>query len=256
MPPEIAKLTNLTNLEIYNNKFTRLPPEVPKLTKLTLLNLGGNEIASLPSEILKLTNLTSLYLWGNKLTEVPLLICKMKQLIELTLTSNNLTTVPPEIGELTHLTYLDLRRNQIKSLPQEILKLGNLSRLELSHNQLPIPPETLANPEDVKTIFAALAGLVSGERLNEAKMLVVGDGKVGKSSVVEQLIYGTFNPRKQTTLGVEIDDEMQVVESEVKGAGQQIKLNIWDFGGQEIQHSTHQFLLDHSQPLPAGGGRA
>ena len=73
-------------------------------------------------------------------------------------------------------------------------------------------------------------------------MLVVGDGKVGKSSVVEQLIYGTFNPRKQTTLGVEIDDEMQVVESEVKGAGQQIKLNIWDFGGQEIQHSTHQFF--------------
>jgi small GTP-binding protein len=85
--------------------------------------------------------------------------------------------------------------------------------------------------------------LESGERLNEAKMLVVGDGKVGKSSVVEQLIYGTFNPQKQTTLGVEINDEMKVVQSEVQGEGEPVKLNIWDFGGQEIQHSTHQFFL-------------
>jgi small GTP-binding protein len=85
--------------------------------------------------------------------------------------------------------------------------------------------------------------LVSGERLNEAKMLVVGDGKVGKSSVVEQLLYGTFDLKKSTTLGVEISDEMKVVQSEVKGEGEPVKLNIWDFGGQEIQHSTHQFFL-------------
>ena len=95
----------------------------------------------------------------------------------------------------------------------------------------------------MKAIFAAIAGLLSGERLNEAKMLVVGDGKVGKSSVVEQLIYGTFSPQKQTTLGVEINDEMQVVRGQVKGEGEPVKLNIWDFGGQEIQHSTHQFFL-------------
>jgi len=31
--------------------------------------------------------------------------------------------------------------------------------------------------------------------------------------------------------------------SEVKGEGEPVKLNIWDFGGQEIQHSTHQFFL-------------
>ena len=95
----------------------------------------------------------------------------------------------------------------------------------------------------MKAIFAALAGLETGERLNEAKLLVVGDGKVGKSSVVERLIYDTFNPNKQTTLGVEINDEMQILQSEVKGKDEPIKLNIWDFGGQEIQHSTHQFFL-------------
>ncbi|HLM58703.1 MAG TPA: COR domain-containing protein [Pyrinomonadaceae bacterium] len=74
-------------------------------------------------------------------------------------------------------------------------------------------------------------------------MLVVGDGKVGKSSVVEQLLYGRFDPRKETTVGVDINDEMRVVQSEVKGEGEPVRLNIWDFGGQEIQHSTHQFFL-------------
>ena len=138
---------------------------------------------------------------------------------------------------------LDLSFNQLTTLPPEITKLTNLTSLDLSGNQLTIPPETLEDRENIKAIFAAIAGLKSGERLNEAKMLVVGDGDVGKSSVVERLIYNTFNPKKGTTLGVEINDEMKVVQSEVKGEGEPVKLNIWDFGGQEIQHSTHQFFL-------------
>src|SRR6266436_2309382 len=162
---------------------------------------------------------------------------------KLDLSDDQLASVPPVIGNLSNLIYLSISRNQLTSVPPEISKLTNLIYLGLSGNQLPIPPETLANARDVKAIFAALAGLVGGKRLNEAKMLVVGDGKVGKSSVVEQLLDRPFNPQKQTTLGVEINDEMQVVHSEVKGEGEPIKLNIWDFGGQEIQHSTHQFFL-------------
>ncbi len=220
VPPEIAKLTNLTHLELWNNDLEEVPLEVANLIHLTHLDLSGNRLGSLPLEITRLTKLTSLDLGYNYLTNVPL-----------------------EITKLTNLAYLRLRGNLLPSVPSEIAKLTNLTYLDLSSNQLPIPPETLDNPEDVKAIFAALAGLVSGERLNEAKMLVVGDGDVGKSSVVEQLIYGTFNPKKQTTLGVEINDEMKVVQSEVKGKGESVKLNIWDFGGQEIQHSTHQFFL-------------
>jgi Leucine-rich repeat (LRR) protein len=80
-------------------------------------------------------------------------------------------------------TRLNLSNNQLTAVPPEITKLTKLTKLNLSGNQLPIPPETLANSEDVKAVFAAIAGLESGERLNEAKMLVVGDGNVGKSSV-------------------------------------------------------------------------
>src|SRR5256885_427368 len=90
---------------------------------------------------------------------------------ELDLSGNQLTSLPPEIAKLTNLTSLDLSYNQLTSLPPEIAKLTNLTSLDLRENQLPTPPETLANSQDVKAIFAAIAGLESGERLNEAKML-------------------------------------------------------------------------------------
>lgn len=266
LPPEIAKLTNLTALFLQDNQLTSLPLEITALTHLTCLNLGGNRLTSLPPEITKLTSLTILTLFRNCLTSLPPEIKNLTNLTRLDLRFNDLTSLPPEIGKLTNLISLDLEatgltsvpleitnlrkltslnlsENQLTSLPPEITKLTNLITLDLRYNQLPIPPETLANPAKVKAMLAAIAGLESGERLNEAKVLVVGDPKVGKSSVVERLIYGTFNPKKETTLGVDINDEMNVVQSEMKGEGEPVKLNIWDFGGQEIQHSTHQFFL-------------
>jgi internalin A len=265
LPPEITKLTNLTSLDLGSNPLTSLPSEIAKLTNLTIFTFDRQQLTSLPPEITKLTNLTGLHLYNNELTSLPPEIAKLINLTNFDLSYNELTSLPPETAKLTSLTGLNLSSNQLTSVPPEITKLTNLTSLDLSYNeltslppeianlplthldlrnnQLPIPPETLADPNDVKAIFAALAGLVSGERLNEAKMLVVGDGKVGKSSVVERLLHGTYNPQKETTLGVEINDEMKVVQSEVKGEGEPVKLNIWDFGGQEIQHSTHQFFL-------------
>jgi hypothetical protein len=114
---------------------------------------------------------------------------------------------------------VDLSDNQLTALPPEITRLTNLARLDLRGNQLTIPPEILANPNNVKEIFAAITGLWGGQRLNEAKMLVVGDGKVGKSSVVERLIKGTFNAKKESTLGVEINDEIEVSQWEVESEG-------------------------------------
>ena len=239
---EITRLTNLTSLNLSVNQLTSLPTKITQLTNLISLDLSHNQLTSLPAEITRLTNLRSLDLRGNQLTSLPAEIARLTKLISLGLSYNQLPSLPAEITRLTKLTSLDLSANQLTILP-ELTQLPNLRELDLRRNPLPISPETLRNSYDVKAIFAALVGLETGERLNEAKLLVVGDGKVGKSSVVERLIYDTFNPNKQTTLGVEINDEMQILQSEVKGKDDPIKLNIWDFGGQEIQHSTHQFFL-------------
>ena len=266
LPPEITKLTNLTSLNLYgnrlaslpydiaelslltsldlgHNRLTSFPPEIAKLTKLTRFDFSGNQLTGLPPEITKLTNLTRLDFNGNQLRSLPPDISKLVNLTSLIASYNQLTSVPPEIAGLSKLMQLNLSGNQLTSLPRELTELTSLISLDLNYNPLPTPPETLVDRQSVKAILAAIAGLETGERLNEAKMLVVGDGDVGKSSVVERLVYNTFNQKKETTLGVEINDEMKVIQSEVKGQGQPVKLNIWDFGGQEIQHSTHQFFL-------------
>ncbi|HYH83846.1 MAG TPA: COR domain-containing protein [Pyrinomonadaceae bacterium] len=84
--------------------------------------------------------------------------------------------------------------------------------------------------------FSARGG---GKRpLNEAKLILVGRGAVGKSSIVNRLIHDTFEDVKKTE-GIRIT-EWPLTVGEKKD---DVRLNVWDFGGQEIMHATHQFFL-------------
>ena len=73
--------------------------------------------------------------------------------------------------------------------------------------------------------------------LNEAKVLLVGQGGVGKTSLVKRLVDGGFDPEENKTEGIDIR------KWHVEVDGERIRLNVWDFGGQEIMHATHQFFL-------------
>ena len=75
--------------------------------------------------------------------------------------------------------------------------------------------------------------------LNEAKLLVVGLGGHGKSSLIEFLRDGTFHKGKVATEGVKVTPWHLPGGSDGSG----LRLNVWDFGGQEIQYSTHEFFL-------------
>jgi internalin A len=68
-------------------------------------------------------------------------------------------------------------------------------------------------------------------------VLVLGQGSVGKTSLVKGLMGGKFNPRENKTEGIDIQKWQVAVDR------QDVRLNVWDFGGQEIMHATHQFFL-------------
>jgi internalin A len=262
LPSEIGQLTNLTTLNLWNNPLTVVPPEVVRLPKLTWLRLGltrlatlspeiaqltnleyfdlcENQLAALPPQIGQLTSLTELDLHANQLTALPPQIGQLTNLTELDLSDNQLTTLPPEIGQLTNLTELDLSDNQLTALPPQIGQLTNLKMLDLTGNPLPIPPEILVKVKEPATIINYYLQHEAGLRrpLNEAKMLLVGQGSVGKTSLVRRLVEGSFNPRENKTEGIDIRQWQVAVDS------QDIRLNVWDFGGQEIMHATHQFFL-------------
>ena len=158
---------------------------------------------------------------------------------ELDLSGNQLSQLPVEITKLTKLTKLDLSDNQLSELPSEITKLTNLTTLELSGNPLKTPPSEIV-AQGVQIIFEYLRQLPKKEILvNEAKLILVGQGDVGKTCLVKRLIYDKF-VEDMTTEGIDISKWEITAPTDEK---EKIKLNVWEFGGQEIYHATHQFFL-------------
>ena len=204
---------------------------------LTELDLSGNQLTQLPPEITELKNLTTLNLSWNQLTQLPPEITELKNLISLDLSGNQLTQLPPEITELKNLTTLNLSWNQLTQLPPEITELKNLISLDLSKNPLISPTPEIASM-GVEAIFTYLKQSKTSEH-NEAKLILVGNGEVGKTCLANRLINDKFM-EDQITEGIKRSEwSIPVPGSE----NSSIKLNIWDFGGQEIYHATHQFFL-------------
>ncbi|MDT4897769.1 MAG: internalin [Acidobacteriota bacterium] len=172
-------------------------------------------------------------------TELPESIGQLTQLQRLYLNNNRLTSLPESIGQLTQLRELYLDNNQLTSLPESLRNLKSLKRLTLHCNEaLALPPEALimsAKPSDILKYYF---GLRSGQHsLNEAKLILVGRGAVGKTSIVNRLVHSLFRDEKKTE-GIRITEwTVRLNEKE------DVRLNIWDFGGQEIMHATHQFFL-------------
>jgi len=249
LPPRIGQLTNLTVLYLYDNQLTSVPKELGQLTNLTELYLHNNQLTSVPKELGQLANLRELYLHENQLTRVPKELGQLTSLKTLYLYDNELTSVPKELGQLTNLRRLDLQKNQLRSLPREILDLRLEIRWEwklgqegifLWDNPLESPPvEVVKRGRDaVRQWFEALEE--EGEsRLNEVKVLLVGYGGAGKTSLVRRLRTGKFNKREVKTHGVRINDW------KVKVGDDDITVHFWDYGGQGIMQATHRVFFSH-----------
>ena len=92
-----------------------------------------------------------------------------------------------------------------------------------------------SKPSEILEYYFKVQG---GKRpLNEAKLILVGRGGVGKTSIVNQLVHNIFKPEKKTE-GINITEWNLTLNT-----NENVRLNIWDFGGQEIMHHTHQFFL-------------
>src|SRR5262249_1735226 len=130
---------------------------------------------------------------------------------------NQLSNLPEPIGQLTNLQSLDLSRNRLRSLPQSMQELKALSGLLLHGNdELGIPAEILGpdpgKDSDLEDKWAKPASILDyylrtqgkARPLNEAKLILVGRGMVGKTSLVNQLVFGKFDPKENKTEGIGI----------------------------------------------------
>ncbi|MGB7087011.1 MAG: COR domain-containing protein [Phormidesmis sp.] len=249
LPPESGRLTSLRLLALRFDQLSSLPAEIVQLTSLTSLDLSSNQLSSLPAEIGQLKSLTSLNLSSNQLSSLPAEIGQLKSLTSLVLTSNQLSSLPPEIGQLTNLTSLFLSANQLSSLPPEIGQLKKLEKLDLRGNPIPIPPEILepkefwqdvGNVTEILDFYFQTLDPEESEPLYEAKLLIIGEGGAGKTTLAKKIDNADYElqPEEKSTEGIDV-----VRWDFDHPNGQPFRANIWDFGGQEIYHATHQFFL-------------
>lgn len=181
---------------------------------------------------------TKLDLGDENITKIPAEIKELDSLIWLNLGGNKLTNIPEEIINLKKLQVLLLYDNEISELPKEIVKLRKLTSLNLDGNPLPIPKEILSDYSNPQKIINYYFKSLSGEPINQCKLVVVGEANVGKTCLINRLIYNKFEDTKSTQ-GIKIHHW----ENEIEVNNKFVHLNVWDFGGQEIMHSTHQFFF-------------
>jgi internalin A len=247
LPGTFGRLPKLLTLDISRNTFHTIPECLGCIISLQALNIARNRIQGVPESLSRLVHLQSLNLSGNRLQDIPKYLGELNELRRLDLSSNDLSVLPDSVAALS-LTYLDLTNNRLTSLPLSLGRMETLTELYLHGNSdLGIPPEILGPssrsadkaakaPRDILNYYYTWR---TGSRpLNEAKLILVGRGGVGKTSLVNVLTTGHFDVNEDTTQGIKINDWSRTLRR-----GHDVVVHVWDFGGQEMMHATHQFFL-------------
>jgi internalin A len=259
-PTSICQLMNLRSLDLSVNNIKDLPECVSQMDNLTSLDLSYNDVTSIPEAFFGMRNLTYLDLSANRLSVVSPRIAQLEQLKVLRLSNNLLKEIPEGVYALSNLKHLELRSesktlfvlvrnsiddgrtegNQIKEISSRILHMQGLEILGIDSNVSEIPP-----PEIVSKGIGAIRDYFrqieaeGRDYLYEAKLLIVGEGGAGKTTLARKIENPAYQLQDEdSTKGIDVLPWTFALED-----GQPLRVNIWDFGGQEIYHATHQFFL-------------
>ncbi|MGI3064456.1 COR domain-containing protein [Vibrio diabolicus] len=247
---DILKNNTATNIVINLNRASIPAKEVMdwKLSKTKVLNLQGFNFENLDF-INNAKNLKDLSLNDCNLNEFPQNL--PKQLRKISLRYNKeINELPTNISE--NIININVENCNIVNIPKYYLLnfLISTSRnssfdeesdpntLQIYNNPIENPPlEILKGPtEGIRTYVNSMIG--TSTVLNEAKIIFVGDGSVGKTSLMKRLVYDKFDAAESQTDGIEI--EPFTVDLGAEGT---VNATIWDFGGQQILQATHQLFL-------------
>lgn len=269
----LKKLKNLRHLNLDYNNITIISP-IESLSEMVILSLSKNNIHDI-SPLAKLNNLILLTMHHNLVKSIEPL-AGLSKLRTIFLYENKIEDISC-LSKLTDLENLHLDYNQIKNI-SSLEKLKKLNVIGLNNNQITDISETFvkqirldyllesyskektkclfirSNPLNPKIQQAIASGgregllayydnLNRGKKpFNEAKLIFLGEPNAGKTSLMEYLLGKPFDEKKRVmTKGVNL--EKWRIKEEYQGKTNDYCINFWDFGGQEIQQSIHQFFL-------------
>jgi internalin A len=264
---DLSPLSGFINLEILFISGTQVVDLLPLSNLINLQHLfcDGTLVSDL-TPIAKLNHLQSFWCSSTQVSDLSPL-SHLLNLERLWCSNLKLTDLSP-ISELINLKILNCSNTQVGNLGP-LYKLQNIEEIDCSFTPIDdlspiyslikngkkiylknsnrdiniencpliIPPIEFAQAgnEAILEYFDQLGE--DRTPLNEIKVIFLGEGAAGKTSLVKRIRNEAFDAKESQTHGIRIQKTPFEVEDET------IQAHIWDFGGQEVMHATHQFFL-------------
>ncbi|MBS1780332.1 MAG: TIR domain-containing protein [Bacteroidetes bacterium] len=224
-------------IDLSSQSLGELPVELLELKNISRLNISYNQLVNLPDWLLEFKNLKFLDVRNNRLAELPKSFLRFQCLEMINLRDNNLKTIPIVLKDIKSLKFVSVSNNNIERIPSWFFEIADVA---IENNPVIDPPIEVyfRGNETIKNYFNERA--LGTENLYEAKLLIVGEPGAGKTTLMHKMLDSNYvlNPEEISTKGIEIQPyNFKTID------GNQFRINIWDFGGQEIYHATHQFFL-------------
>jgi len=227
----LSRLTNLEQISCYSTQVSDLLP-LSGLINLKQLDCSSTQVSDL-SPLSELTNLEELGCAGTKVSDLTP-ISGLKKLVRLDCSNslvNNLFPILSVISNnkvevtLSWLGWVDSNRFIFEDCPLtnppiEVVEQGSKAILRYFNER-----------EKAGT-----------DQIYEAKLLLIGEGGAGKTSLCRKLFDPEADlPKEQDTpRGIDI----QPLYFDLAN-GKKFRLNIWDFAGQGKYQSAHSFFYTH-----------
>jgi small GTP-binding protein len=222
---DISCLQNLVHLSHLDFSFNQISDisYLQGLSNLTSLDFSSNQVSDI-SYLQELSNLTSLDFSFNQVSDISCLK-KLNNLTSLDFSSNQVSDISC-LQEISNLKELYFRETPaFLSLPKELQdKCPNNNDNQIGLLQYWL--ENFANKNKRIRCF------------REAKVVFVGDGDIGKTSLIQVLLGQPLTERGRTHQ-IEITTNKTLFSYK----NESITAHFWDFGGQEIMHATHKFFM-------------
>ena len=240
---DISALKNLKKidyLDLSNNQIKDISV-LENLTQIEWLYLSNNQIKDF-SVLQNLKKIRVLGLSNNQITDISVLQ-NLEQIEWLYLSNNQIKDISV-LQNLKKIRELDLSNNQIQdiSVLKNLFNKDNFWRGDFKNNPLKFPPKEIVELGEEAIVEYFEQAELGTTILREAKIVIIGEAGAGKTTFAKKL----ENPNckmpdaSETTLGID------VYKYQFKFKNQDdFYTKLWDFGGQDIYHGTHQFFFSN-----------
>ena len=237
----LQELSALQQLNCASTQVTDLSP-VLNLPSLQQLNCSRTPVADL-SPLRAASRLQLLHCEGTRVRDLAPLR-ELQKLEQLHCSDAPVFDLTPLLA-LEHLAVLSANRCPITDIPRPLLFSPPIQALFLHETPLSgIPREALSSADHDDCLVRLqrhVEDLEAGaEEIREAKLVVLGNGRIGKTQLCRRLRGIEFDESVPSTHGITVTCERW------SGSAEGDALNIWDFGGQDIYHGAHTLFMQTS----------